>query len=89
LSTSFLTIGMASRLVGNPTTKPITNPPRNLSKKPDVNPVIIAVMVNVIEKDMANVINMADSTVEYFLLILMKIATYVCSRICDETLSLC
>jgi hypothetical protein len=38
---------------------------------------------------MANVINMADSTVEYFLLILMKIATYVCSRICDETLSLC
>lgn len=49
--------------------KPIRNPTINLCKKPGARPVIIRVMVRVIVKSMANVINVASKSVEYFLFI--------------------
>ena len=49
--------------------KPITNPTINFWKKSGVSPVIMRVMVRVIVKDMAKVINVASKSVEYFLFI--------------------
>lgn len=69
MSTSILTSGRISKLVGNPTTNPIIHPIRNLSKKPGVQPVIIVVMVKVIVESNAKVMKNAISNVEYLLLI--------------------
>lgn len=69
LVTSFLAPEITIRLVGRPTMKLIMNPPINLMKKPESRPVIIRVMVRVIVKSMANVMNVASRSVEYFLFI--------------------
>ena len=67
LVASFLALGSTIRLVGRPTMKPIRNPTINLCEKPGARPVVIRVMVRVIVKSMANVINVASKSVEYFL----------------------
>ena len=68
LVTSFLALGSAIRLVGRPTMKPIRNPTINLWKKPGVKFVIMKVMVRVIVKDIANVMNVASKSVNIFCL---------------------
>ena len=58
---------MTSRLVGKPTANPMTHPPRNLWRKPEVHPVIIVVIVKVIVESIANVMKNAVNKVEYLL----------------------
>jgi len=48
---------------------PTAHPPRNLCRKPVVQPVIIVVIVKVIVESRANVMKMALSNVEYLLFI--------------------
>lgn len=64
--TSFLTAGNTSKLVGNPTRKPIAKPRANFKTKSSAKPEISAVIVNVIVESMAKVINKAISNIEYF-----------------------
>ena len=85
LSTSFLTSGSISKLVGNPTMNPIIHPRRNLSKKPGVQPVIIVVMVKVIVESNANVMKKAVSNVEC-LLFINAVSLY--ERITDGNLNI-
>lgn len=47
--------------------KPMANPPRKRIGKAESSSVVIEVIVNVIVVSMANVMNNAISTVEYFL----------------------
>lgn len=49
--------------------KPIMNPTINLCKKSGARPVIMRVIVKVIVNDMANVMNVANRSVEYSLFI--------------------
>jgi hypothetical protein len=67
LSTSFLTSGSISKLVGNPTISPIVHPIRKPCKKNVVQPIIIVVIVKVIVESRAKVMKVAVSKVEYFL----------------------
>ncbi|HJW97541.1 MAG TPA: hypothetical protein VJ529_00305, partial [Candidatus Bathyarchaeia archaeon] len=46
---------------------PMTHPPRNLWRKPEVHPVIIVVIVKVIVESIANVMKNAVNKVEYLL----------------------
>ena len=64
--TSFLTAGSTSKLVGNPTRKPIAKPRANLKAKSSAKPEINAVIVNVIVESIARVMNKAISSTEYF-----------------------
>ena len=64
--TSFLTAGNTSKLVGNPTRKPIAKPRANLKAKSSAKPEINAVIVNVIVESIAKVMNKAISSIEYF-----------------------
>jgi hypothetical protein len=61
--------GITKTLVGSPTTNPIRKPPPNLMGKPGSSPVIKAVIVKVIVKSIASVMNIASNNVEYFLFI--------------------
>ena len=63
---SLLTAGNTSKLVGNPTRKPIAKPRANLKAKSSAKPEINAVIVNVIVESIAKVINKAISGTEYF-----------------------
>jgi len=58
---------MTSKLVGNPTAKPMTNPYRKRMGKAESRPVVISVIVNVIVVSRHNVINKAVNGAEYFL----------------------
>ena len=64
--TSFLAAGNTSKLVGNPTRKPIAKPRANLKAKSPAKPEINAVIVNVIVESIAKVMNKAISSTEYF-----------------------
>jgi len=59
--------GSTIRLVGKPTMKPMANPPMKRIGKAEFSPVVIEVIVNVMVVSMANVMNNAINTVEYFL----------------------
>jgi len=67
LFTTLLMLGSTIRLVGKPTMKPIANPPRKRIGKAEFSPVVIEVIAKVMVVSMANVMNNAISTIEYFL----------------------
>lgn len=84
--TSLLTRGMASRLVGKPTANPMIHPPKNLWRKPEVNPVIIAVIVKVMVVSKANVmknaVNKAEDSLSDFKMVAVLSGERVPGLIC-------
>jgi hypothetical protein len=68
MSTSLLTRGATSKLVGNPMTNPIAHPLRNLCTKPEAQPVIMVVIAKVIVESIASVMKIALSNVAYLLI---------------------
>jgi hypothetical protein len=65
-----------SKLVGNPTTRPIRKALANLKGKPESIPVIKTIIVRVIAKSIPSVMSNAKSTVEYLLSIFISLSAH-------------